>query len=66
MHLKVVIIEDEAPAFRRLQKILEEAEPEVEIAEVLDSVEEAVSWISKNEAPDLFFMESFILSTPSR
>ncbi|WP_258101997.1 LytR/AlgR family response regulator transcription factor [Marinoscillum pacificum] len=57
MGLKVVIIEDEAPAFRRLQKILEEAEPDVEIVEVLDSVEEAVNWISKHEAPDLYFMD---------
>ena len=34
MSLRVVIIEDEAPAFRRLQKILEEVEPDVELLEI--------------------------------
>ena len=57
MSLRVVIIEDEAPAFRRLQKILEEVEPDVELLEVLDSVEEAVKWIRENELPDLIFMD---------
>lgn len=55
--MKVLIIEDEAPAFRRLQKILEEVEPGVEIVEVIDSVEEAVKWLRYHQAPDLFFMD---------
>lgn len=55
--MKVLIIEDEAPAFRRLQKILEEVEPEVEIVEVIDSVEETVKWLSHHRAPDLLFMD---------
>ena len=57
MGIKVVIIEDEAPAFRRLQKILEEVTPDVELLEVLDSVESAVEWIRDNPKPDLFFMD---------
>lgn len=57
MGLKVVIIEDEAPAFRRLQKILEDVQPDVEIVEVLDSIEEAVKWIKQHTPPDLFFMD---------
>ena len=40
--MKVLIVEDEAPAFRRLQKLLEEINPEIEIIDVLDSVEESV------------------------
>jgi len=55
--MKVIIIEDEAPAFRRLQKILEEVEPGVEIMEVIDSVEDAVKWVRKHQQPDLFFMD---------
>ncbi|MEQ9425562.1 MAG: response regulator, partial [Cyclobacteriaceae bacterium] len=55
--MKVVIIEDEAPAFRRLQKILEEVDSSIEIIEVIDSVEEAVKWIQNHHEPDLFFMD---------
>ena len=55
--MKVVIIEDEAPAFRRLQKILEEIDPNIELLEVIDSVEEAVRWFNHNQKPDLIFMD---------
>ncbi|MEM1408455.1 MAG: LytTR family DNA-binding domain-containing protein, partial [Bacteroidota bacterium] len=55
--MKVVIIEDEAPAFRRFQKILEEVEPGVEIIEVLDSVEASAKWLKNNPSPDLIFMD---------
>lgn len=55
--MKVLIIEDEAPAFRRLQKILEEVQPGIEIIEVIDSVEESVKWLRTHKAPDLIFMD---------
>ena len=55
--MKVLIIEDEAPAFRRLQKLLEEIDSTIEIVEVFDGVKEAVKWLSHHEAPDLIFMD---------
>lgn len=55
--MKVVIIEDEAPAFRRLQKILEELQPGIEILEVIDSVEESIKWLKNHSSPDLIFMD---------
>lgn len=55
--MKVLIIEDEAPAFRRLQKLLEEADPEVEIVEVFDGVKETVKYMQNHSAPDLIFMD---------
>ena len=55
--MKVLIIEDEAPAFRRLQKILEDINPGINIVEVLDSVEESISWFKSNDLPDLIFMD---------
>ncbi len=55
--MKVLIIEDEAPAFRRLQKILEEINPELEIVEVIDSVEDTVKWLRNHDNPDLIFMD---------
>lgn len=55
--MKVLIIEDEAPAFRRLQKMLEELKPGIEIIEVIDSVEESVKWLNNHRVPDLLFMD---------
>jgi len=55
--MNVLIIEDEAPAFRRLQKCLEELVEEVQILEVLDSVEESVAWFGQHKQPDLIFMD---------
>ncbi len=55
--MKVLIIEDEAPAFRRLQKILSEIDSSIEIVEVMDSVEDSVKWMNHHESPDLIFMD---------
>ncbi len=55
--MKVLIIEDEAPAFRRLQKILSEIDPAIEIVEVMDSVEDSVKWMKNHQWPDLIFMD---------
>ncbi len=55
--MRVLIIEDEAPAFRRLQKILEEIQPDVQIVEVIDSVEESVNWLQSHNPPELIFMD---------
>lgn len=55
--MRVLIIEDEAPAFRRLQKVLEEVNSEIKIIEVLDSVEETVKWFSTPTPHDLIFMD---------
>lgn len=55
--MKVLIIEDEAPAFRRLEKILLEIDSNIEIVEVLDSVEETVKWMKNHDRPDLTLMD---------
>lgn len=55
--MRVLIIEDEAPAFRRLQKLLEELNSTIEIVEVLDSVEESVKWFNNHQEPDLIFSD---------
>ena len=43
--MKVLILEDEAPAYRRLNKLLEENHPDIEVIEVLDSISEACEWL---------------------
>lgn len=55
--MKILIIEDEAPAYRRLEKILIEIDPEIQILEVLDSVEESVKWFQTNAVPDVALMD---------
>ena len=55
--MRVVIIEDEAPAFRRLQRILEELDSTIQIIEVLDSIKESVAWLEDHSNPDLIFMD---------
>jgi len=55
--MKVLIIEDEAPAFRRLEKVLEEIDAGIDIIDVIDSVEESVKWFENHKHPDLIFMD---------
>ncbi|MGE5679536.1 MAG: LytR/AlgR family response regulator transcription factor [Bacillota bacterium] len=55
--MKVLIIEDEAPASRRLQKLLNEIDPAIEVLESLDSVDSSVRWLKSHPAPELIFMD---------
>ncbi|NJL15616.1 MAG: response regulator transcription factor [Microscillaceae bacterium] len=55
--MRVLIIEDETPAFRRLQKLLESISDKIEILEVIDSVEMALAWFRNHTPPDLVFMD---------
>lgn len=55
--MKVLIIEDEQPAVRKLVRLLEEVDPAAVIVDVLSSVEQAVNWFSVNLPPDLVFMD---------
>ena len=53
--MKTIIIEDEKPAARLLQRKLEKMNVSVET--MLHSVEEAVQWFSENTHPDLIFLD---------
>jgi len=53
--MRVVIIEDEKPAARRLTRMLNEIS--IEPIVMLHSVEEAVNWFYTNEHPDLIFLD---------
>jgi two-component system response regulator LytT len=53
--MTTLIIEDEKPAARLLQRKLEKLEIAVET--MLHSVEESVDWFTNNEHPDLIFLD---------
>jgi DNA-binding LytR/AlgR family response regulator len=54
--MKIVIIEDENLASERLEKLLLDIEPEIEILEKLASVKESIDWLREN-SPDLIFLD---------
>ncbi|MFT5254523.1 MAG: two-component system response regulator LytT [Flavobacteriales bacterium] len=53
--MTIIIIEDEKPAARLLQRKLDKLNMEVRV--LLHSVSEAVEWFSKNDHPDLIFLD---------
>ena len=53
--IKVIIIEDEKPAARRLQRML--AKLNIETQTMLHSVSEAITWFQENSHPDLIFLD---------
>ena len=56
MKIKALIIEDEEPAAERLKKMIAQAEPEIEISDVIVSIRSAVKHLEKN-TPDLIFLD---------
>jgi DNA-binding LytR/AlgR family response regulator len=55
--MNCVIIEDEAPAARRLAKLLEEAAPAAKVVARLEGIAEARAWFSANPTPDLVLLD---------
>ncbi|MDT0540143.1 LytTR family DNA-binding domain-containing protein [Croceitalea sp. P059] len=53
--MKVIIIEDEKPAARRLGRLLSDLN--VAVSTMLHSVEESIEWFQNNEHPDLIFLD---------
>ncbi|MDN3643666.1 LytTR family DNA-binding domain-containing protein [Lutimonas halocynthiae] len=53
--MKVIIVEDEKPSARRLQRMLSELN--IEALAMLHSVKEAVDWFKNNEHPDLILLD---------
>lgn len=53
--MNVLIIEDEKPSARRLTRML--AKLEIEVQQMLHSVEESLYWLQNNPNPDLIFLD---------
>jgi DNA-binding LytR/AlgR family response regulator len=55
--MKVIIIEDEVLAARRLKQMIHEYDSTIEIVAELESVEESIKWFQNNAEPDLIFLD---------
>lgn len=55
--MRVLIVEDEIAAARRLSKMLVEVEPSAQILAVTDSVSSTIEWLQVNPEPDLILLD---------
>ncbi|OQP67286.1 DNA-binding response regulator [Niastella vici] len=55
--MKVLIIEDEELAVKKLQKTLASVDATAQVVGVADSIRSSVSWLQKNPSPDLILMD---------
>lgn len=55
--MKVLIIEDERLNANRLQKILMEIDPGIEVVKILVSVADSISWLNTQPEPDVILMD---------
>lgn len=55
--MKVLIIEDEELAVKKLRKTLESVDSSAQVVGVADSIRSSVSWLQQNPAPDLILMD---------
>lgn len=55
--MRILIIEDEHYATKRLGSLIKKELPDANILGVIDTVEDAVSWFSSHVEPDLLFLD---------
>lgn len=55
--MRIIIIEDEQLAAERLEELIQQYDPDVQIVASLDTVQDAVAWFASNPAPDLAFFD---------
>ena len=55
--MKILIVEDEELAAKKLQKILVAVDPSVMVTGVTDSIKTTVEWLQENPQPDLILMD---------
>lgn len=63
--MKILIIEDEELAVKKLQKTLLSVDESIEVIGNTDSIASSVEWLSNNNAPDLILMDIELLDGQS-
>lgn len=55
--MNIIILEDEELAARRLETMIKQFDPSINIMAKIESVEEAIQWFKTNPEPDLIFLD---------
>jgi len=55
--MKILIVEDEELAVKKIRKTLATVEPDAEVVAVTDSILSTVNWLAENPSPDLILMD---------
>ena len=55
--MNVLIVEDEAAAVKRMQKLLAELDPTIRTVGITDTISGTVDWLAENDTPDLAFFD---------
>lgn len=55
--MKCLVIEDEIVAAEKIIGLIKKYDPTINIAEIIQSVEDTVQWLNTHQAPDLIFMD---------
>lgn len=55
--MKIVIVEDEEFAALRLERMIHEVDPSIEVVAKLESVVGSIDWFENNPEPDLIFLD---------
>ncbi|HQW92981.1 MAG TPA: LytTR family DNA-binding domain-containing protein [Ferruginibacter sp.] len=63
--MKILIVEDEELAVKKLHKMLLSLEKDIEVLANTDSIAASVEWLKKNETPDLILMDIELLDGQS-
>lgn len=63
--MKILIVEDEELAFKKLHKMLISLNKEIEVIANTDSIASSVDWLQSNAAPDLILMDIELLDGQS-
>ena len=55
--MRILIVEDEQAAARRLTRLVKELQPDAEIVDNFETISDTVSWLMVNKQPDLMLMD---------
>lgn len=63
--MHVLLIEDEKPAAKQLERLLANALPDAQVHGPLESIEASINWLENNPKPDLIFLDIHLSDGPS-
>lgn len=64
--MKIIIIEDEAAAYKNIKNLLLQIDPHIEILDHFDTVVDSVTWLRSHPMPDLIFMDIQLIRPRAR